>query len=182
MIFLNIITPCSRPYNLFTISKSINIPRPNYRWIVVFDSASLPDIKLIPENCEYYLHKNNESRFGNAQRNYGMSLINNGHVYFNDDDTTIHPLLWQNINLLDEYDFISFKQQNKNGTHRLNSDKIQVDHIDSHNFIISASITKNHKFIPDAYNADGIFATKCFEQAKKYIHISSYLSIYNSLR
>ena len=41
-MYLNIITPCIHIENLVEISKSINIPRENYRWIVVFDSLILP--------------------------------------------------------------------------------------------------------------------------------------------
>lgn len=181
MMFLNIITPCSRPKNLYAISESINIPYLSYRWIVVFDNNELPDNSIIPKNCEYYLHKDQSSIFGNAQRNYALSLITNGHIYFNDDDTTIHPLLWENIENLEHHDFISFKQKKKNGSHRLNSNKIKVKHIDSHNFIISTELLNNNRFI-NKYNADGVFAVKCFSECKNPIHLDKYLSIYNSLR
>ncbi len=70
MKLLNIITPCSRINNLQIISESINIPKENYRWIVVYDSLILPNSDLIPSNCEFYLHKDINSVFGNAQRNY----------------------------------------------------------------------------------------------------------------
>ena len=66
-MFLNIITPCSRPQNLDVISKSINIPRDQYRWIVVFDLLEAPD--NIPDNCEFYNIKDAKSTSGNAQRN-----------------------------------------------------------------------------------------------------------------
>ena len=72
-MFLNIITPCSRPQNLETISKSINIPRENYRWIVVFDLEEVPE--NIPENCEAYAIKDTKSTSGNAQRNYALDLV-----------------------------------------------------------------------------------------------------------
>jgi NDP-sugar pyrophosphorylase family protein len=58
-MFINIITPCSRPQNLETISKSINISRDNYRWIVVFDALEVPE--NIPNNCEAYAIKNSNS-------------------------------------------------------------------------------------------------------------------------
>ena len=50
-MFLNIITPCSRPHLLHRIAESINIPKENYRWIVVFDAETIPD--SIPV-CEAY--------------------------------------------------------------------------------------------------------------------------------
>ena len=40
-MFLNIITPCSRPENLRIISESINIQKENYRWIFVYDGLNL---------------------------------------------------------------------------------------------------------------------------------------------
>jgi hypothetical protein len=180
-MFLNIITPCTRPHNLYAIAKSINIPKLSYRWIVVCDSYKLPDSSLIPDNAECYLYKNNSSVFGNAQRNYALSMVKHGHVYFNDDDTTIHPLLWKSVNNLSYFDFISFKQLNKDGTHRLNADKIVLNNIDSHNIIISNSICKNKKFILDKYDADGVFAEQCFSDAKNAIFLNEYLSVYNSL-
>ena len=66
-MFLNIITPCSRPKNLYLIAESINIPKENYRWIVVFDADEIPD--EIPDICEPYTVKVIGSISGNAQRN-----------------------------------------------------------------------------------------------------------------
>ena len=63
-MYLNIITPCSRPENLHKIAESINIPKDNYRWIVVCDLDELPNANLIPQNCEIYTHKNKESVAG----------------------------------------------------------------------------------------------------------------------
>ena len=180
-MFLNIITPCSRPENLIQVSESINIPKENYRWIVVFDSESLPEKELIPNNCEYYIHKNHNSISGNAQRNYALSLVNEGHIYFNDDDTIIYPELWENIEDLDN-DFISFSQLNKNGSLRLTGENINVGYIDSHNFIVSNKIIGNSIFQLHRYDADGYFAVECREKSKSPIFINKPLSIYNILR
>jgi hypothetical protein len=178
---LNIITPCSRPENLHKISDSINIPRENYRWIVVFDMEEFPNKNLIPENCETYLHKNPLSIVGHSQRNFALNLITDGYIYFNDDDTLIHSDLWENIKDLSS-DFISFVQSHKNGEIRLNGDIIKVGHIDSHNFIVSKNIIGNTNFIIDRYDADGYFAEECHRKSKNIIHIDKPLSIYNLLR
>ena len=182
-MFLNIITPCSRPQNLSLIFDSINIPISNYKWIVVFDSATIPYNNIF-NNTEFYCYKDYKSKYGNAQRNYALSLITDGHVYFNDDDTIIHPLLWDNIKELDNYDFISFDQCNKNLKLRLKSDTISIGHIDSHNFICSYNLCKNLKWDNKKYSADGIFALQCFSNCEKSksIYINKYLSIYNYLR
>lgn len=177
---LNIITPCSRPENLHTIAESINIPRENYRWIVVYDGLELPNIEYIPTTCEIYHHLDEESCFGHYQRNYALNLIKDGHIYFNDDDTTIHPELWENIKDL-ENDFITFNQNLKDGTMRLHNQSVQVDRIDSHNFIFKKELSEGILFT-NRYEADGIFATQCVHNSKSYIHIPKVLSIYNSLR
>lgn len=182
-MFLNIITPCSRPQNLSLIFNSINIPTSNYRWIVVFDSEKIEYNNLF-SNSEFYSYKDRTSKYGNSQRNYGLSLVNNGHVYFNDDDTIVDPLLWDNIKELDNYDFISFDQCNKNGKLRLKGNNISIGHIDSHNFICSYNLCKKFKWHNKKYFADGIFASKCFNNCKKskFIYINKYLSVYNYLR
>lgn len=180
-MFLNIITPCSRPENLLTISESINIPKENYRWIVVFDMDVLPSSELIPLNCETHLHRNNLSIAGHSQRNYALSLINGGHIYSNDDDTTIHPELWDNIKNIDN-DFISFSQNNKNGGLNLKGNDVKVGGIDSHNFIVSKKLIGDTTFKISVYEADGHFASECYAKSSSYLFIPKVLSIYNYLR
>lgn len=180
-MFLNIITPCSRPENLQTISESINIPKENYRWIVVFDSDKIPTEYNLPKNAEYYNVKVNESVVGHGQRNFALDLIKEGYVYFNDDDTIIHRELWQNIKDTDA-DFISFKQGEKYGDLRLEGAEIEIGKIDSHNFIVENNIIKETRFIIYQYAADGFFAKECYNKSKNHFYIPKILSIYNSLR
>lgn len=180
-MFLNIITPCSRPKNLIKIAKSINIPKENYRWIVVYDGTNLPEKELIPEECEIYTHTDSESVVGHSQRNFALGLIDRGYVYFNDDDTIIHKDLWENIKDLDN-DFISFSQEYKGGGLRLLGNVIEVRYIDSHNFIIDRSIIGETKYNIRKYEADGYFAQDCFNKSKNYKFINKILSTYNSLR
>jgi hypothetical protein len=180
-MFLNIITPCSRPENLLKISESINIPKQNYRWIVVYDMDKLPNKKLIPENCESHLYSEIGSVVGHAQRNYAINMVRDGYIYFNDDDTTIHPELWSNIKDI-ECDFISFIQLEKNGNLRLMGDTIEVSKIDSHNFIVKREIVGESKFIIDKYDADGYFAKECYIKSNCKKYLNKPLSIYNNLR
>ena len=180
-MYINFITPCSRPENLIKISKSINLPKENYRWIVVCDSENLPKQEFIPNNCEIYLHKNKDSISGNSQRNFAIDKIKKGYLYFNDDDTLIHPELWENVKNLDD-DFIHFQQSHKNGTIRLLTNEVAVNHIDSHNFMVSMNIVGDIRFRLNLYNADGYFASDCFKNSKNYKTIDKVLSIYNLLR
>jgi hypothetical protein len=177
-MLLNIITPCSRPENLQVISESINIPAQNYRWIVVFDGFTYEDI---PNNCEAYCIKDSNSIFGNAQRNFAIDLVTEGHLYFNDDDTIIQPNLWDEIKDK-ESDFISFKQSNKDGSLRLEGIEIYTNFIDSHNFIVSHKCVKDTRWDLNRYDADAIFAMECFKKAKESLYIPKILSVYNSLK
>lgn len=179
-MFLNIITPCSRPQNLDVISKSINIPRDQYRWIIVFDAIEVPE--NIPENCEAYAIKDVNSTSGNAQRNFALNLVTHGHIYFNDDDTIMQPNLWDEIKDEDDTDFISFQQINKDGSLRLEGLNVSVGTIDSHNFIVSKKVMGDTRWVLSRYDADGVFARECFEKAKTILHISKILSVYNSLK
>ena len=179
-MFLNIITPCSRPENLEIISKSINIPRDQYRWIVVFDLLEKPE--NIPDNCEWYAIKDANSTSGNAQRNFALNLVTHGHIYFNDDDTIIHPNLWNEIKDEDAQDFISFKQAEKNGSIRLEGMNISVGYIDSHNFVVSVECVRDTRWVLNRYDADGVFARECYQKAKTILYIDKILSVYNTLR
>lgn len=179
-MFLNIITPCSRPQNLDVISKSINIPRDQYRWIVVFDLLEAP--ANIPDNCEFYNIKDAKSTSGNAQRNFGLDLVTHGHIYFNDDDTIMQPRLWDEIKNLDVEDFISFKQAHKDGSIRLEGINISVGTIDSHNFVVSAECVGDTRWVLNRYDADGVFAYECHKKANNKMYIPKVLSVYNSLK
>jgi hypothetical protein len=174
-MFLNIITPCSRPQNLKVIAESI--PKES-RWIAVFDGTVLPEI--IPSNCEMHCIKDVNSIYGNAQRNYALDLVTEGHIYFNDDDTIIHPELWDEVKDKDA-DFISFKQSNKDGSLRLEGNEIKPNFIDSHNFIVSSKCV-NTRWILDRYDADAYFAMDCYKNAKESLYIPKILSIYNYLK
>jgi len=179
-MFLNIITPCSRPQNLNKVSESImSIPRERYRWIVVFDADSVPE--NIPTNCEAYAIRVENSTVGHGQRNYAIGMITDGWVYFNDDDTEIHPDLWENIKDLN-HDIIHFMQNEKDGSLRLSGENVQLYQIDSHNFLVKSDIIGEERWIIDRYNADGLFAEKMYAKAHTKLYIPKVLSIYNSLR
>lgn len=181
-MFLNIITPCSRPQNLLAIEQSINIPRNSYRWMVVFDSDTLPEASLIPKSCETYTHQLPGSVAGHAQRNYAIDIIEDGFVYTNDDDTIIHPDLWNNIQHIKDNDFISFSQLHKNGHLRLVGNNIVVGQIDSHNFIVHRNLIGDSRWKHEFWDADGHFAHECYNKAKTPLFINKPLSVYNYLR
>jgi glycosyltransferase involved in cell wall biosynthesis len=178
MNLLNIITPCSRPDNLQKIYESINIPKENYRWIVVFDLDELPTD--LPPTCEPYLHRHIDSRVGNAQRNYGNDLVTTGWILYLDDDTLLHPNLWEEIKDLSD-DFIHYAQEEK-GLFRLTGHRVMVEHIDMGQFIINKKIIKDHKFPLKVYQSDGIFSMLVSNETDNKKYIPKVLSYYNQLK
>lgn len=195
-MFINIITPTKDGENLELISKSINIPDQNYRWIIIFDSENQLDFPKIP-NAEFYYIKNSKSISGNAQRNFGLSKVISGFILFLDDDTLLHPLFWESAkDLSDNLDFISFDQSwnthddtdyskkniiNKNKVIRTKGDDPKIDHIDSGNYIVNFRIAEQLEWQLETYNADGLFCVECFNLSKERFYIPKILSIYNLL-
>ena len=176
-MFINIITPCSRPENLHKIAESIKIPEGKYRWIVVHDAERLPEINLLPNGAMHIS--------GNGQRNSGLNFIDYGRnnwVYFNDDDTTIHPDLWDSICELGQHDFLHFYQEDKDHNIRLCNEDVAVCRIDSHNFLFKTELLGSSRFIIGDYCADGHFATEIYQKAQNPLYIQKVLSTYNSLR
>jgi hypothetical protein len=189
-MFINIITPCSRPYNLKAISESIknHLPEGSYRWITVCDSIWLPKADLIPDNCEIYNTSNYLSRCGNAQRNYAIDLVKDGYLYFNDDDTEIHPDLWENVKDLTE-DFILFQQTYADSDKiRNDAEHVAVYKIDSHNFLVNHKVVGDIRWElnkPDRTGldvADGLFAVAVFSKSQTIKKIFKPLAKYNTLR
>jgi hypothetical protein len=105
------------------------------------------------------------SVFGNGQRNFGIDLVEEGYLYFNDDDTEMSDRLWENIKDLNE-DFISFAQRNKDGTIRLGGMIVDVGYVDSHNFLVNRECVGDTRWVLDRYDADGVFAHECYKKAK----------------
>jgi len=183
-MFINIITPCSRPENLISIGLSINIPLENFRWIVVFDANEVPELSVSKnqfKNTEFYAHTNPDGCSGNSQRNFGLDLVEDGYVYFQDDDTLMHQEFWESVKDLNA-DFINFNQGFVNGDLRLKSGRIEVGHIDSHNFLLKKSIIGETRWEIANYCADGIFAETCAKKTNNLFFIDRTLSIYNALR
>jgi hypothetical protein len=181
-IKLHIVTPCCRPENLKTISESINIPRASYKWWVVMD-ADPKDVpaEMIPENANLLFHRDPKSIAGHAQRNFALTHINDGYVYFLDDDTTLHPELYQSIAMLPEQnDFIHFDQAHPDGTKRIGG-TVEVNHIDTGSAVASRELIGFNRFRHDLYNADGFFWKAVSRNAQRPKYIQKMLSIYNLL-
>lgn len=96
---LSIITPCVLPNNLGEILTSIVKSKKQNSikidWYIIFDSKKTKTTSVDlhgPDwlNIKQFSHTS-PGISGNPQRNYALNLINNGLVYFLDDDNILHP-------------------------------------------------------------------------------------------
>jgi len=175
---LNIVTACSRPENLPTILKSINIPITSHTWWIIVDGTE-PIVKIkFPRNVRIFYHPD-DSAVGNGQRNFALDQISKGYIYFLDDDTTLHPDLYKSIEAL-ENDFIHFDQANKNGTKRIGG-TVAINHVDTGSVVCSRALIGDIRWQKDLYQADGRFWSTVFKAAKNPVYIQQSLSIYNAL-
>lgn len=179
-MFINIVTPCSRPENLKAIAESINIPAENYRWIVVHDADEFPDIEM-PKEAEHHLYREQGSIAGHAQRNFANRLIADGYVLQIDDDTILHPNFWDAVKDCEE-DIVSWAQTWANGEHRLAAGNYWVGGIDSGSFMVKRSVIGDLQWQVSRYDADGLFAQQVVARTKSQRRIEQYLSYYNYLR
>jgi hypothetical protein len=137
-------------------------------------------LTMYPPNTHMYFHEQQGSVFGNAQRNFALDLVEHGYVYFLDDDTLLHPELWDSVKDLDN-DFIHFNQLSKNGHHRIGG-TVKLNHIDSGSILIHHSLIGDTRWVLHRRAADGVFIEEVYSRSKTPIFINKNLSVYNKLR
>ncbi len=194
MTKLNIITPCSRPENLEDVELSIytailhSFPYTlsNIRWIVVMDGVNKPEINI--ELAEFhYLESGELGISGNPQRNYALDIINDGYVYFLDDDNKIHHQFIKYyrsfISSYPDHGFI-VNQLNNDGSIRLYAPDIpSVGNVDTAQFLLTREMIGDVRWDPFNYCADGKFISDIHKiYGDKIIKVNRNLSYYNELR
>jgi hypothetical protein len=192
-IFLNIITPLTRPQNLAVMGRSIQlaIPHVNFRWIVVMDGDySMFRDYLTPywDNIEYHTFPSDGKGIaGNTQRNFGLDLVSEGHVYFLNDDNIMHPKFNNAIIIAEQFDDYSivFHQQLKTGTTRLfaHPKNMKETFVEASQWIVPREMVGDLRWEPFNYCADGVFVETLYNfYPERFLFIGEGLSYYNYLR
>lgn len=197
---LTIISPCSRisniehlRYNIIHNDKSQYI----FRWLLILDKSKIDqnDSKLQAElkwldnipGFEYYFYNNEGSISGNSQRNFGLSLVNAGWVYFLDDDNVIHQNYFtQMAKLIRQHPNkkgIITNQVHKDGLIRLAASlDIGAGKTDTAQFTIHSSLIGDTKWIEHDYCADGYFIKELYDKdPDAFLIVNENLSYYNFL-
>ena len=173
---LTIVTPCSRQENLVKVFDSIQFDKID-KWIIVYDTKKKSFTKMFdnPQIVEDFC--NSPGISGNAQRNYGASLVQDGLIYFLDDDNIVHPNFW-NLTF-QENNFYTFDQDRK--SHILYGNKIALNNIDTAQFVVPKSMFVGWDI--NRYDADGIFIVEVNSKNKdKHVYINTNAAYYNYLR
>lgn len=184
---ISIITPCTRPENLFRIKESIPFEYV-HEWIIVYDESKISNPHLFQDNkIKEYSCKNNNSINGNAQRNYGLDhLTGDTYVYFLDDDNIIHPQFHTLIQTIEPKRIYTFDQKRPPDEFPykdiLTGNEIGMFQIDTSMFLVDSSLCKYIRWVVDEYAADAIFIVECYSNhPKQWIYVNQVLSYYNYL-
>jgi hypothetical protein len=174
-----IVTACSRPENLETISKTIP---PQCIWVIVHDHNT-----FVPqEHNAIYFQCEDTGIVGTKAQNHALDhlpLNDDDYVLLHDDDNVIHPNWYDTISkyINEDFSIMTWGQLKKNGEIRLHPTKQpRIDHIDTACFMISWRYNKNHRH-KYQYNHDGAYSEVCSKNGP-VVCIDDYICYYNYLR
>lgn len=163
-----------------------------YKWHIVYDTTKIPKQQIwrIPyDSIEQHAVDGSfkKSCAGHEQRNFGMSLVKKGYVYFLDDDNIIHPNFFTEINFKDPGKIFTFDQQvcySNNDTNIRLGNRLSACHIDMAQYCFDVGVNSTKlQFESSKYIADGIFIEKLYAaQKQSHVYIPKVCSYYNYLR
>lgn len=175
---ITIITPSIRPNNLLKVKESINFDY-LHQWIIVYDGKKIKENpKLFPDESKIkeYLHQS-PGNSGNPQRNFALNLLEEGYIYYLDDDNLVHPDLYKLLEIINLGKMYTFNQPERRG------DRLEVNFIDTAMVLIDYKLCKNIRWNLDEYNADGIYINECYSKNKdQWIYVNNVLSYFNKLK
>ena len=178
---LTIITPCCRQNSIPNLYNSIRFDKIS-KWIIVYDTSKDRQYTKLYNDPKILEVEVNKGISGNPQRNYAISLVNDGFIYFLDDDNIMHPNFWAMLDILDSKNIYTFDQmRTKTGT-VLQGNNICVGSIDTAMFLIHKKHVKDSKWIEHLYEADGHFITELNNNNRgAHVYINAICCYYNYL-
>lgn len=171
---ITVITPCSRPENLKKIKLNFDYIR---EWIIVYDGPLEHQFTENPKISEYNFTETNSIK-GTAQRNFALQLVENGFVYFLDDDNTIHPSFYTLLHFIEKGHFYTFNQKRKN---TLRGNNLKPGFIDTSMFLIDIALAKEISW-NNSLTHDGEYIQTIYNLfPQSWIFINIVLCYYNKL-
>jgi hypothetical protein len=178
---LTIITPCCRQNNIPMLYASIQFDKID-KWIIVYDTShDRTYTRLYNGHPQIVEVECNAGISGNPQRNYGMTLVDDGFIYFLDDDNIVHPDFWSIVDQLNCKYFYTFDQLQGHSIFYGNT--IQVGRIDTAMFIVHKQHINNITWVTTRYDADGVFISDIASQNYgAHIYLNKVRAYYNFIR
>jgi len=179
---LTIITPCCRQKGIPALYNSIRFDK-IHKWIILYDTSKNRKYdKMYHDNPKILEVEVNEGISGNPQRNYGITLVDDGFIYFLDDDNIMHPHFWAIVDILDNNKFYTFDQLRTKKIDILHGNNINVAHIDTAMFLVHRKQIGNIRWIENLYEADGHFITELNNNNRgSHVYINAICCYYNYL-
>jgi glycosyltransferase involved in cell wall biosynthesis len=193
---LNIITRCTKPYFLPQVKKSINFntPKINIKWHIIFDTSVLKDIdasllkKLNNKYTTFYFIEGKPGDLLYPQSMEVINQINEGFIYYLDDDNLLHPYFLKSIstNITEDKiyvvdQFVNFKDFTNKEYRIASPENMKLRGVDVAQLIFPRSIFDSFKWKGD-YCADGLLVEEImFKDPNYFRYINETLSYYNYL-
>ena len=180
---ITIITPSYRIKNLKKLYETINFDYVD-EWIIVYDGSKITENPKLfnHEKIKEYIHKNDNSSFGNAQRNFALDNIKNDntYLYYLDDDNLINPDLYKLLDIIDNDKMYTFNLIHYPELILMKGNDINITKIDTAMILISYKLCKNIRWNLYEYSADFTYINQCYNENKEnWIYIDNVLSYHN---
>lgn len=171
---LTIITPSCRPQFLLKLKESIQFDKID-KWIIVYDtSRNRSYTKLFNDPKVEEVFCDVVGQAGHPQRNFGVNMVTDGHIYFLDDDNIIHPDFW-NLKFEPDY-FYTFDQLRDKRGSILTGNNIALSRIDTAMFVVPKKMFQGITWDIGRYDADGIFICQIkarYPNSHRYINTTA---------
>ena len=197
---INIVTRCTRPQFLNDVKTSIfKTLKFEIKWWVVFDTRVIKDIdaeflsELQSVGGTPLFFEGVEGDFAHSLLSKTIDLIEDGFIYFLDDDNILHEDFWDEMSKAikenpDKRGFIFHQKVGGKDFTGLDiregkPENTKVRHIDMAQFVLRRDLIGEVRFVPNDYIADGYFIEKIYRQnPEDFFFIDKVLCYYNELK
>lgn len=197
---INIVTAVSRPENLLRIHQSMIESAvgtgANVRWLLVVDAPGhVPEsvFKMIRDSSrikvERVIYPDGPVRFGIAQKNMGIDLVEEGFYHCLDDDNIVHPDFFMGITKAIAANpgkkAFAFNQQrwDRHGDLRASPENMRKFHVDNTMFVVHKDLIGEDRYdLSKAGEEDFYFFRKLYDKDPgTFVFLDETLAYYNFL-
>jgi SAM-dependent methyltransferase len=182
---ITIITSSYRIQNLKKLYETINFDYVD-EWIIVYDGSKITENPKLfnHEKIKEYIHKNENSSFGNAQRNFALDNIKNEntYLYYLDDNNLINPEIYKLLDIIDDDKIYTFNLINYPSLELMKGNEFEFLKINTAMMLISYKLCKDIKWNIYECTAYFRYINECYNKNKdKWIYIDNVLAYHNKI-